>query len=175
MPSTQILTTERLQLRKMESGDVNFIGQLLSSDEVMRFYPKFIIDAGPQSWLERNFARYEKDGIGGWIAVRKSDQVPIGQIGLSVQDVNGRPEPEVGYLLHRSFWGLGYATEAAKGCIRYGLDSLKYDRIVALILEENAPSRAVAERLGLVHDGEAEHGGMMHRIYATKKREIPSS
>ena len=75
----------------------------------------------------------------------------------------------MGYLLHRPYWGQGYATEGAAGCIAYGLETLKCRRIVALIQEVNLPSQAVARRLGMSAAGESIHAGLPHLVYATRK------
>ena len=163
----QILSTERLLIREMNASDLGFIGEMFSHPEVMAYYPQSIVARGPQVWLERQIERYGLDGHGLWLALRADNLAPVGQIGLTLQTVNGVAEIEVGYLLHRSHWGRGFATEGARACVKYGLEKLGQDRIVALIRAQNLPSQAVARRLGMVRDGEAWHGGLPHHLYAT--------
>lgn len=43
----------------------------------------------------------------------------IGIRGLLKQIVDGKTEIEVGYRIDEAFWGKGYGTEAAEGCIKY--------------------------------------------------------
>ena len=173
-PANHILTTDRLLLREMAADDLSFIGEMLNDPIVMEYYPDSIVLRGAQVWLERQLKRYREDGHGLWLALRASDLKPVGQIGLTLQNVNGRVETEVGYLLHRSHWGFGYATEGARACVSYGAEVLKRDRIVALIRPENLPSQAVAQRLGMVRDGDAMHAGLAHYIYATAPRRSSS-
>ena len=59
---------------------------------------------------------------------------------------------EVGWRLARTAWGHGYATEAARASVAYGFDHAGLDEIVSVTAVVNAPSRAVMERLGMVHD-----------------------
>ena len=152
------------------TDDLAFIGEMLSDPMVMEHYPDSIVLRGPQDWLDRQLKRYRKDGQGLWLALRASDHTPVGQIGLTLQNVNGRIETEVGYLLHSAHWGLGYATEGARACLSYGMDVLKRDRIVALISPRNLPSQAVAQRLDMVRDGKAMHASLAHHVYATALR-----
>ena len=166
----QILSTERLLLREMDLSDLAFIGEMLNDPAVMAHYSRSVVARGPQAWLEKQIRRYREDGHGLWLALRADNLAPVGQLGLTLQDVNGVAEIEVGYLLHRSHWGCGYATEGARACVKYGIEELGRDRIVALIRAENLPSQAVARRLGLVRDGETEHAGLPHLVYATALR-----
>jgi RimJ/RimL family protein N-acetyltransferase len=59
-------------------------------------------------------------------------------------------EIEIGWRFGTSFWGQGFATEAAWASLEVGFDDLGADRIVAVIEPENIASARVAERLGLV-------------------------
>ena len=60
-----------------------------------------------------------------------------------------RGDIELGYTLARTYWGRGYATEAAEACLALGLDLLGAPRIIALADEENVASQRVAERIGM--------------------------
>ena len=56
---------------------------------------------------------------------------------------------EVGWRLRRDAWGHGYATEAGRAGLAYGLERLGLPEIVAFIHPRNHRSAAVAARLGL--------------------------
>ncbi|MDZ4047438.1 MAG: GNAT family N-acetyltransferase [Pseudoxanthomonas sp.] len=60
----------------------------------------------------------------------------------------GWPGTEVGYSLAPAAWGKGYATEAAAACIDWAVDQLGWTDIIQTIAPDNAPSQAVARRLG---------------------------
>ena len=79
-------------------------------------------------------------------------------------------ELEIGYLLKRRFWHLGYATMAGEACLAYAFKKLKAPRVTCIIRDSNWPSRRVAERLGMT-PGETfvkhYHGvDMPHVIYS---------
>ncbi len=58
-------------------------------------------------------------------------------------------EVEVGWRLHPSAWGKGYATEAAHAAVNAAFAELRVARVISIIDPANAPSIAVATRLGM--------------------------
>ena len=66
---------------------------------------------------------------------------------------------EVGYILKKSAWGKGYATEACRRLLRFAFEETALDEIVATLDSENRNSRHVLEKCGLVYKG-------MRRAYA---------
>ncbi len=168
IPRREVFTTERLTIREILPTDYDFIQSMLDNTEVMEHFPTSIADGGAHEWMNRQYSRYAAYGHGMWTLERTSDGEPIGQAGLMRRELSGVEEIEIAYLLHRPFWGKGYATEAARGCVKYGLEVLRGKRIFALISAANLPSRAVADRLGMTHIGETEHHGIEHMIYRTK-------
>ena len=62
------------------------------------------------------------------------------------------PYTDIGWRLDRAAWGLGYATEAAAAVLRDGFERLGLNEIAAITAKANVRSRAVMERLGMIHD-----------------------
>lgn len=60
---------------------------------------------------------------------------------------------ELGYVLHRAFWGRGLAVEAATLLVNYGFEALGLNRIEALCAVPNARSVRVLEKLGMKLEG----------------------
>jgi RimJ/RimL family protein N-acetyltransferase len=106
-----VLETERLRLRPMSLDDLDFVAEMLAHPEVMRFYPKCHTRSESAEWIERQLARYEKDGHGLWLALERQSGVPVGQIGLTIQQVDGCPEPALpgGGPPHRNATGSAHA------------------------------------------------------------------
>ena len=67
---------------------------------------------------------------------------------------------EVGWLLERSAWGRGLATEAALACVDHGLEQVGLERIISIARTDNLASRRVMEKAGLTHRGEAHRRGL---------------
>ena len=66
-----------------------------------------------------------------------------------LQEVEGDELPEVAWLLHRPFWGSGYATEAASATRDAAFTRWRYGAVISLIRPENVPSQKVAQRIGM--------------------------
>ena len=60
----------------------------------------------------------------------------------------GWPEREVGWMLHRSAWGQGYASEAARACVDFAFGTLGWKTVGHMIHPDNLASQAVAARIG---------------------------
>jgi RimJ/RimL family protein N-acetyltransferase len=65
-------------------------------------------------------------------------------------------EQELGYTFHRSSWGQGYASEAARCVFDYACDTLKLHRVISLIHPENLRSLRVAQRFGVQREDVVE-------------------
>ena len=85
---------------------------------------------------------------------------PLGMVG---------PETEIAWIFGRRYWGRGYATESARACLRYGLDELGIERIIAIIFPDNLPSIRVAEKLGMVSEGRGWYYGHEMLCYVVGK------
>ena len=164
-----ILQTARLALREMTPDDLDFVASMLADAEVMRFYPSTYDRAGASEWLERQRARYARDGHALWLVTDRSSGAPLGQVGLVMQMVHGEPLPEIGYLVHRPHWRRGYASEAALGVRAHAFGTLGYPRVISLIRPENEPSQGVARKLGMTIRGRTIHGGFDTDVWGVER------
>jgi RimJ/RimL family protein N-acetyltransferase len=88
-----------------------------------------------------------KNKLGRWATHLKSTGEFIGWCGLKY-----RPELEeidLCYRFMQQYWGNGYATEAAKHTIDYGLADLKLKLITGRAHIENFASLKVLEKIGM--------------------------
>jgi [ribosomal protein S5]-alanine N-acetyltransferase len=167
----QILETPRLILREFSRDDADALALVLSDPETMRFYPAPFDQPGVEQWIARQIQRYADNGHGLWAMVLKSNCELIGDCGLTVQNIDGVNEIEIGYHVRRDFWGQGLAPEAARACRDYGFAHLPVDRIVSLIRPENLPSRRVAEKNGMTVWKEVTWRNLPHLVYAIRREE----
>lgn len=124
--------TERLTLRPMTGSDVDLLRELHADPEVMRF-----LDPAPVE-------NYLVDGF--HAACEKATGRFVGWF-----EFTGAPEAELGYRLHREFWGRGYATEGSTALIERGFRAGGVRRVVATTMFVNTGSRRVMEKCGLRH------------------------
>lgn len=164
-----ILQTPRLRLRELEPEDLDFVAAMMGDAEVMRYYPKPLDRSEAKVWLHRQLARYENDGHGLWLVELRSTGEPVGQIGLIRQIVEDAPEREIGWLLHRPYWGNGYATEAAAAVRDLAFTTWDRPYVISLIRPVNVPSQAVARRIGMTPTRPVEFHGYEHVVWRVER------
>jgi RimJ/RimL family protein N-acetyltransferase len=145
----KILETGRIYLRELTRADYDDLCVIMQDPEAMYAYEHAFSDTEVQEWLGKQFLRYEKYGFGLWAMIDKIDEAFIGQVGLTIQTVEGKDELEIGYLLKRKYWHMGYATEAALACKEYAFNVLGRNRVTSIIRDNNFASQHVAERVGM--------------------------
>jgi len=145
----KILETPRLILREFRPDHAEALALTISDAETMLYYRAPLDRSGVEAWISRNLHRYREHGHGLWAMIPKSSGELAGDCGLTVQDVDGQREIEIGYHVRRNLWGQGIATEAARACRDYGFEYLHVERLISLIRPENLPSRRVAEENGM--------------------------
>ena len=144
-----ILETERLILRELAPTDLDFVAAMMGNGEVTRYYGRRFDRADAEVWLDQQLERYQVDGHGLWLVLDRQAGAPVGQVGLMLQEVEGQELPEIGWLLHRPYWGRGYATEAAAATRDAAFTRWHYGAVISLIRPENTSSQRVARRIGM--------------------------
>jgi RimJ/RimL family protein N-acetyltransferase len=144
---TPVIETERLVLRvpvpdDFEAGWAEFHGDAESM--------KYIGGAMPRASAWRAMAEvvgmWPLRGFGQFSAIEKETGRWVGRVGA--WKPGDWPALEVGWMLHRSAWGKGYATEAATACLDFVFGTLGWSSAAHLIHPDNLGSQAVATRLG---------------------------
>lgn len=164
-----VLETARLRLREFTMNDADAMEAVLGDPVAMQYYPAPFDRKGVEAWIEKNMARYQRDGHSLWAMLSKDTGELIGDCGCAMQEVGGRNEVEIGYHVRRDRWGNGYATEAARACMEYAFTKLGVKRVISMIRPENVPSRRVAEKNGLTCEKIVFWHGYDHCIYARSK------
>ena len=187
---TDRIESERLTLRRIDQNDFEFFVHLHADPEVARYLSNGKPRSSQESltWLESLLRTYEDFTLGQLAVLRKSDGMLIGRCGLSDLAVEAKAsvaavprawyqraeapaaaeivfERELGYTFHRSCWGQGYASEAARCVFDYARDVLKLNRVISLIHPENVRSLRVAQRFGVQHEDVVEvQSRLFHRV-----------
>lgn len=149
-----VLETERLQLRKIDFSDENQIFTYLSDIEVMKYYglePATSLEdvRSEISWYQSIFEN--KTGIRWGITLKGKDEV-IGSVGF-LNLVHQHKRADIGYELHRSFWGQGIAGEALVAILQFGFEHMNLERIQALIEPPNTASTKLVKKYGFTNEG----------------------
>ena len=142
------MDTARLVLRPPEPHDFDAFFELHEDPEVLRHIPSSARGNRVAAW--RTFAQvlghWQIRGYGQWTVIEKASGEVIGRVGLWFPD--GAPAIELGWIIRRSRWNNGFATEAAQAAGRYGLETVGARRLVSIIQPDNLASIRVAEKIG---------------------------
>jgi RimJ/RimL family protein N-acetyltransferase len=143
-----LLSTERLVLRPVMADDHAAVLAHWTQPDVRRF----LFDGAALSGVEvaetidESIGDFAARGFGVWLIELGSATGLIGTAGLRPLGSSGL---EIFYSLAPGAWGHGYATEAARAVVEYGLGPLGLPEVLAEVDEGNAASVAVVRRLGM--------------------------
>jgi RimJ/RimL family protein N-acetyltransferase len=165
-PDDLRLRTERLILRPLVPDDLDAMAALLGDRDALTLWGEPLDREGARSWIERNVARYERDGFGRCAVVLAATGELVGDAGLITTEVEGRAEIELGWIVGAGWQGRGFATEAGAAWRDHAFDVVGLDRIVSMISERNVASRRVAEKLGFSVERPAVWGGSPMLMYS---------
>jgi RimJ/RimL family protein N-acetyltransferase len=155
--------TQRLLLRQWRAADRDPFAALNADAVVMAHFPAPLTRAQSDSLADRCERLIEERRWGAWATEIKATGEFIGFVGLHIpsDDLPVSPCVEVLWRLARAHWRQGFATEAARGALDVGFESLKLPEIVSFTVPSNTRSRAVMERLGMQMDAATfEHPGV---------------
>jgi ribosomal-protein-alanine N-acetyltransferase len=142
------IATPRLILRPPRLADVPALFEFLGDADAMRHTH---VDASLRA-CRRRIAVHEwrrrRDGYAPWTVATKTDGRIIGWGGLYDDPFDPGWGVEVGYFLHPSAWGKGYASELVKACMAVADEALQLPTVCAFARSENAASRRVLEKAG---------------------------
>ncbi|MCL6300740.1 GNAT family N-acetyltransferase [Streptomyces kronopolitis] len=146
------LETDRLALRAFTPADIDHLFALDNDPEVMRF-----LNGGrPRSreTVESSLSRLRHDypcwkTRGYWAAQEKTTGTFLGWFEFRPLEEHSPAVVELGYRLHQTAWGRGYATEGSRALVCKGFTDLGVERVTAHTMAVNARSRRVMEKSGL--------------------------
>jgi RimJ/RimL family protein N-acetyltransferase len=156
------VTTERLLLRQWRDDDVEPLYEIVTQPEYLETMPVQDLEH-TRAQVERFRQRWADDGYCQWAACDLATSRLIGRIGLLCHHdwpLSDAPVPEVGWVLHRDFWGRGLATEGGQAGVDAWREHLPHEpRLYSFTTPDNQRSRGVMERLGFTRRGEARWHG----------------
>ena len=148
--SPPTLETARLRLRPLSMADLEALHAIQSDPVHMRFYPHpFSLDES-RVWIERMqraLRARRASRCWRWRIARRGSSWGTSAHTFSTSTTWTRWS-SAGRSRRRAA-RQGIATEAAVACRDWAFATLRFDHLISLILPENAPSRGVAEHLGM--------------------------
>jgi RimJ/RimL family protein N-acetyltransferase len=144
------LSQDSLQLRPFRASDIVDFSSLHSDEEVMADLGGPIDEAAAEAKLNRYMAAFEKNDYGRWAVF--DDAAFVGYVGVmhreGPQYALGAHD-EIGWRIHRRFWGRGFVTRAAHLVLNDIFDRVGLPYVLAYTLPDNVRSQAVIKRLNM--------------------------
>jgi RimJ/RimL family protein N-acetyltransferase len=145
------LTTDRLVLRRPTVDDADAIFTGYAQDPEVSRYTTW----APHRHVEHTRAflraceeRWARGTVLSWLITRRDDGHAIGTAGIRLDGHRG----EIGYVVARTAWRQGYATEAARAVVAWALSQPDIHRVWAVCDVENAASARVLEKAGMTRE-----------------------
>jgi len=148
------IQTQRLKLRRWRKTDLKPFAALNADPVVMEHFPSVMTEADTARMIARIEHGFRDNGFGLWAVEHSGTGVLIGFTGLAIPQFEApfMPAVEVGWRFAQEYWGSGYATEAARAVLAFGLGKAGLDEVVSFTTLANVRSTKVMERLGMTHD-----------------------
>jgi RimJ/RimL family protein N-acetyltransferase len=167
------IETERLMLRQATLSHLtDWAAHIFADPEVIRYLTRR--DMTPYARAERVLNNYYRSWtchqVGGWVITDKVEGQFIGSCEIEYGDETG--EYELGYALSKMYWGQGIATEVARAVTRFGFESARLERIIAVVAPENTASRQVLNHLGFVYEKEVHCYGLDVMCYGIRRNQF---
>jgi RimJ/RimL family protein N-acetyltransferase len=149
----------------MKEDDAEALLDIFSDPIAMRYFGVVFNRARMDRWVQSNLEHEQQHGFSLLSVILKDNGEVIGDCGLETDKIDGQTVVGIGFDFRRSYWGKGYATEAALAVLKYGFAQFDFDSIYGWIDPQNAPSRRVAERIGMTIDRFVMRGGKKYALY----------
>lgn len=144
--------TERLVLRRPVPQDLDEVFAIHHDPRVWTHFPSLRhLDTAPTLAMMQGWERSWSDaGLGSFVARSRESGEMIGNGGCSVRGFGAEGAVwNVGYRIAADHHGHGYATELAAAGMRRARELAPERPLIAFMVEHNAASAHVAEKLGL--------------------------
>jgi ribosomal-protein-alanine N-acetyltransferase len=161
------IETDRLIIKSNQEVDLEPLAALWANPDVTYYM------GGPRNYEEilkdlREDAQLNpQPAFDLWPVIEKETGQIIGTGGILEKDIDDSNQYEIVYVLAKSAWGKGFATELASSLKDYALDELGLKRVTALIDPDNQRSETVATKIGLKYEKDTVRpNGKKMRLFA---------
>jgi ribosomal-protein-alanine N-acetyltransferase len=146
-----ILETQRLALRHLVADDLDALYALYRDCEMRRYFPDGTRTREETKdeleWFLHGHPNYPELGL--WATVDRNSGAFLGRCGLLPWEIEGQHEVELAFLIDKSRWREGLATEAATAIVSHACSVLHLRRLICLISPGNSASVRVAQKVGM--------------------------
>ncbi len=148
--TANVIVTERLILRSATPEDFEPLFECIFSDlEVVKHLSGMPLSRDRASRVFDEAFDLKGTGKKIGVLVHRSSHEVIGYAGLKTCDALGEDDFEIGFVLKRSAWGHGYATEIGRAQLEYGFSTTGKARLLAQVRPANSASARALQKVGM--------------------------
>ncbi|MEU1043408.1 GNAT family N-acetyltransferase [Streptomyces sp. NPDC005551] len=155
------IRTPRLVLRRWTDDDLAPLADINADSQVMRWVGDGSLLGLDETAteIEQWEEEWDEEGFGIFAVELLASGELAGFAGLSVPEFLPEvlPAVAISWRLGSSFWGQGYASEAAHAVLEFALQDRGLDRVISINRMGNDASENVISKLGLTLERETEH------------------
>lgn len=153
--------TPRLLLRRWHDDDLVPLADINADPGVMRWIgdgSTLDLEQTAEA-IERWEEEWDEEGFGIFAVELLASGELAGLVGLTVPEYLPEvlPAVEIRWRLGQSFWGQGYASEAAQATLEFALQDRGLDRVIAVGRLGDDASENVIRKLGMEPERETTH------------------
>jgi RimJ/RimL family protein N-acetyltransferase len=164
------LTTDQLFMRPFGLDDLDALAALNADSDVMRYICEPLGREQVQRVIEWMVEFWTLHDFGWWAVFERETGSFVGQCGLQPLEETG--EVELSFAIGKEWWGQGYGTEAARAAPAYSFGVSGLERIVAVAMHENEPSRHVLSVLGMDYERDSFHYGRPVMLFSLVREDF---
>lgn len=159
-----ILETERLLVRESTVEDVTDFYRIYSEPSITEYMDDLFENPDEERAYMKDYINhmYGFYGFGMWTVIEKAENGIIGRAGLNIRE--GYELPELGFVIEKEYQRKGYAKEICNAILSYAKEELGFDRVQALVEENNEPSLRLLTSLGFIYLNEVTERGVNYQL-----------
>lgn len=161
-----LFKTKHLAFRPVSMDDLPFWQKLYGDPEVTQYLQSSQGGDDPVQQQLKSAVDNIKNGIPTFV-IFTTDNEFVGRAGFARMESG---EIEVSYILHKHFWGRGFATEALKALLDWAKDNIDAEYIIAYTPLEHHASQRVMQKCGMEHYKDDKDKSGDCRYYRKKNR-----
>lgn len=154
------IRTRRLELRPYRTSDY----EAWTEGFAARTKPRHPYDGGPlapgrmsraefRALCCKHRALWRRDEVFIFGVFDRRTGAHLGGVDIGVVERRSTQRANLGYYIHNTWQGRGFAAEACKAALSFAFSALRLHRIEAVIDPDNHPSIALARSIGMTNTG----------------------
>lgn len=160
-------STSRLRAERLSPAHLRDLTELHLDPEVSRYLGGVRTPAETKEYLDVNLAHWDSYGFGLWV-FRTAEGNFAARAGIRRTQIDGAPEIEIAYTLHRNLWGQGLATEIAHALVAIWRDAKLSASLIGISSLGNEPSRRILVKVGLTYERDTTYHDAEVAVYRTR-------